>query len=247
MKIRRELASLLPRHIRHVLTIVLGASALFVGACGTTKVTIDSLAKPNAEDAVSYRLESGDPLVAIDSLRHKEASDYVRAALSGRGMYEAPPGVRPDVIIEIEFGVGPPVTKTEMRSEPVYVEVPGEVRTEIRQVIDSSGRPSAEVVTVRDRSARQFDGVREYEVISTVYEKHLRLTARENAEAAEGRPPSEIWAVDVTSEGRSRDLRKTLPVLVAASIDHIGKDSHGQKTIKLQDKDPDVAFVKTGL
>ena len=41
----------------------------------------------------------------------------------------------------------------------------------------------------------------------------------------------------MTSEGESRDLRKNLPVLVAASIDYVGKDSHGQKTIKIKDSD----------
>jgi hypothetical protein len=53
--------------------------------------------------------------------------------------------------------------------------------------------------------------------------------------------------VDVTSEGESRDMRKALPVLAAASIDYVGKDSHGQKIIRLKDTDKDIAFVKKGM
>ena len=60
-----------------------------------------------------------------------------------------------------------------------------------------------------------------------------------------------LWPApfDVTSEGESRDLRKNLPVLVAASIDYVGKDTHGEKTVKIKDKDKDgnVAFVKKGM
>jgi hypothetical protein len=80
-----------------------------------------------------------------------------------------------------------------------------------------------------------------------VYEKYLKMSARENKEAVEGRPQQEVWTVDVTSEGESRDIRKNLPVLVAASIDYIGKDSQGQKTIRIKDSSSDIAFVKKGM
>jgi hypothetical protein len=73
------------------------------------------------------------------------------------------------------------------------------------------------------------------------------MSARENKEATEGRPVQEIWTVDVTSEGESRDVRKHLPILVAASIDYVGKDSQGQKTIRLKDNSSDIAFVKKGM
>ena len=70
---------------------------------------------------------------------------------------------------------------------------------------------------------------------------------RRGQHPVEGRPRQEVWTVDVTSEGESRDIRKNLPVLVAASIDYIGKDSQGQKTIRIKDSSNDIAFVKKGL
>lgn len=226
----------------------IASAFLFLAGCNTTQVTVDSLAKPDAENAISYQLRNRNPLVADDSLRYKEAADFVKTALSGKGMYEAPPNVTPDMVVDLDFGIGPPETKLEIISEPVYVEVPGRTRIETRPVRDPrTGQIVHITVTVQDPSTTEFAGFREYEVQTTVYEKYLRLTARENAEASEGRPPSEIWTVDVTSEGTSRDLRKNLPVLVAASIDYIGKDSQGQQTIKLTDKDPDIAFVKKGM
>ncbi len=53
--------------------------------------------------------------------------------------------------------------------------------------------------------------------------------------------------MDISSEGESRDVRKHLPILVAASIDYVGKDSQGQKTIRLKDNASDIAFVKKGM
>jgi hypothetical protein len=84
-------------------------------------------------------------------------------------------------------------------------------------------------------------------VTVVVYEKYLRLTARENKEPVEGQPPTEIWTLDITSEGESKDIRKALPILAAASIDYVGKDSKGQKTIRIKDTDKDVAFIRKGM
>lgn len=225
------------------------SAALWLSGCATgTVVKVDSLAKPNAENAISYEIRNRNPMVADDSLRYKEAAGFVKTALSGKGMYEAPEGVKPDIVVDLDYGMNPPISKRETVSEPVYITIPGQVRTERVQVgTDAQGRPIYQTITVQDPPTTEFAGFREYQITVTVYEKYLRMTARENAPAVEGRPPTEIWTVDVTSEGESRDLRKKLPVLVAASIDYIGKDTQGQKTIRIKDTDADVAFVKKGM
>ncbi len=227
---------------------LLGSALLFGGCASSYEVKVDSLAKPKAEQVVSYEIKNSNPLIADDSLRYKEASDYVKTALSGKGLYEAPAKVKPDIVVDLDYGIKPPESRQEMISEPVYITIPGQIRTERVQVgTDAQGRPIYQTITVQDPPTTEFAGFREYPITVTVYEKYIRLTARENAPAQEGRPQQEIWTVDVTSEGQSRDLRKHLPVLVAASIDFIGKDSQGQKTIKIKDTDKDVGFIKKGM
>lgn len=225
------------------------AAGLLLGGCATThELKVDSLAKPDAEASISYEIKNRNPLVADDSLRYKEAASMVKTALSGKGLYEAPPNTKADMVVDLDYGVGPPQTKRETISEPVYITLPGQIRTERVQVgTDSQGRPIYQTITVQDPPTTEFAGFREYIVTIIVYEKYLKLSARENKEAVEGRPPSEIWTVDVTSEGESRDIRKSLPVLVAASIDYIGKDTQGQKTIRIKDSSSDIAFVKKGM
>jgi hypothetical protein len=224
-------------------------ASLLLGGCATThELKVDALAKPNAEPAISYEIKNKNPLVADDSLRYKEAAGYVKTALSGKGMYEAPSNTKPDLVVDLDYGVGPPQMKREMVSEPVYINLPGQFRTERIQVgTDSQGRPIYQTVTVQDPPRTEFAGYREYMITVVVYEKYLKLSAHENKEASEGRPPSELWTVDVTSEGENRDIRKSLPLLVAASIDYIGKDTQGQKTIRIKDTNSDIAFVKKGM
>lgn len=225
------------------------AAGLSLAGCATThEVKVDSLAKPKAEAAISYEIKNRNPLVADDSLRYKEAANMVKTALSGKGLYEAPPNTKPDIVVDLDYGVGPPQMRKETVSEPVYITIPGQIRTERVQVgTDSQGRPIYQTITVQDPPTTEFAGFREYLVTVVVYEKYLKLAARENKEAVEGRPAQEVWTVDVTSEGESRDIRKNLPVLVAASIDYIGKDSQGQKTIRIKDSSSDIAFVKKGM
>ena len=228
-----------------------GAAAavlLAAGCANSTTVKIDSLAKPKAEESISYKILNKNPAVDDDSLRYKEAAGYVRTALSGKGLYEAPDNQNADLVVSIDYGVGPPQSRREVVSEPVYVTLPGQMRVERVQVgTDRNGNPVYQTITVQDAPRTEFAGYREYFVTVTVYEKFLRLNATENKPAAEGRPPSEIWMVDITSEGESRDIRKALPILAAASIDYVGKDSLGQKTIRIKDTDKDVAFIKKGM
>jgi hypothetical protein len=228
-----------------------GAAAavlLAAGCANSTTVKIDSLAKPKAEESISYKILNKNPAVDDDSLRYKEAAGYVRTALSGKGLYEAPDNQNADLVVSIDYGVGPPQSRREVVSEPVYVTLPGQMRMERVQVgTDRNGNPVYQTMTVQDPPRTEFAGYREYLVTVTVYEKFLRLNATENKPAAEGRPPSEIWTVDITSEGESRDIRKALPILAAASIDYVGKDSLGQKTIRIKDTDKDVAFIKKGM
>ena len=237
-----------PRRASYVAALMAGLS-LWLGGCATTyEVKVDALAKPNNEASVSYEIKNRNPLVADDSLRYKEAAGMVKTALSGKGMYEAPPNTKADMVVDLDYGVGPPQVRRETVSEPVYITLPGQIRTERVQVgTDSQGRPIYQTITVQDPPTTEFAGFREYQITVVVYEKYLKLSARENKEMVEGRPPNEIWTIDVTSEGESRDIRKNLPVLVAASIDYIGKDTKGQKTIRIKDTNSDIAFVKKGM
>lgn len=220
----------------------------FTGCANSYQVKVDSLAKPKAEESISYKIVNKNPAVADDSLRYKEAAGYVRTALSGKGLYEAPDPEKADLVVALDYGVGPPQSKREVVSEPVYATIPGQVRTERVQVgTDRNGAPIYQTVTVQEPPRSEFVGYREYFVTVTVYEKYLRLNATENKAAAEGRPPSDIWTVDITSEGESRDIRKALPILAAASIDFVGVDSKGQKIVRIKDTDKDVAFIKKGM
>ncbi|MEO7412025.1 MAG: hypothetical protein ABIZ81_01595 [Opitutaceae bacterium] len=227
----------------------LALTGAFAG-CNSTYVKVDAVARAEAEKSIAYQIGTSNPQLEVDSLRYKEAERYVKTALSGKGLYEAPNAEMADMVVNLDYGVSPPRVTREVRSEPIFREEPGATSTEQVQVgTDAKGNPIYGTITVRGPSTMKYVGDRQYVVMVVTYEKYLRLSAREAKSAGEGRPPAEIWTVDVSTSGENRDLRKALPALAAATIEYVGKDTRGEKTIKLKDGDKNgpIAFVKKGL
>ena len=76
------------------------AVLLALGSCNsassTYQVKVDAISKPVPPQKQSYALKSKDPRLGEENLRYKEAADFVRTALSGKGLYEAPNEERAD-------------------------------------------------------------------------------------------------------------------------------------------------------
>ncbi|OHE88906.1 MAG: hypothetical protein A3G75_02785 [Verrucomicrobia bacterium RIFCSPLOWO2_12_FULL_64_8] len=223
-------------------------AALLAGLAGCStsyEMKVDALTKPTAREALSYRVKTAGPEIQEDTLRYKEAAAIVRTALSGKGMYEAPAAERADVVVTVDYGIGPPRTVREKRYEPIYRERPGRFRTKyVRTGTDRKGNAIYSAVTVRDPPELVYVGDRVYWVTYVVYEKYIHLTARENKPASEGRPAQEVWSLSVSTEDESKDLRKYLPIMASAGIDYVGKDSGGSKTITIKTNDRALEFLK---
>lgn len=239
--------------------ILAGALLLLLSGCNSTKtytVQVDAIASPtevgqSAPTAQSYHIRSQNPKLDEDSLRYKEVADYVRTALSGKGMYEAPTPEKADVVIDIDYGMDAPRIKFETVSQPIIVQQPGRYVTESRYV--TRRRPDGTIETVEVRTqvyvpgSTEFLGMQESVQPVVVYEKFLKLSARENREATEGRAPPEVWSVNVSAEDNSQELRKYMPILASATADYIGTNTKESKPVKISEGDEVVTFIKKGM
>jgi cytochrome c551/c552 len=82
------------------------AGSLF-GGCSfipTHQVTVDAINGLTSPIGPAYRLADKDPLAVRNAAQHKQVFACVGAALETQGVYEALPGVRPDFIVEVEYG-----------------------------------------------------------------------------------------------------------------------------------------------
>ncbi len=237
----------------------LGVLATFAG-CNSTQtytVQVDAIATPvevgqPAPAAQSYHIRSQNPRLDESSLRYKEVTDYVRTALSGKGMYEAPRPELADVVIDIDYGMDAPRVKFETVSNPIYHQVPGQpyqttVLVPVRNPATGQVQMIERTVTMRGADQVEFLGMEETVQPVVVYEKYLKLSARTNREPEEGRAPPEVWSVNVSAEDKSQELRKYMPILASATADYIGTNTRESKPIKIAEGDEVVSFIKKGM
>lgn len=234
------------------------ALLVFLPGCSTSTyvVQVDAIAKPLKEGQVaaapqSYHIQSKNPNLDESSLRYKEVADYVKTALSGKGMYEAPKPEMADVMINVDYGMDAPRVKFETISTPIFIQSPPQLVT--HQVPQTIRMPDGTTRTVMVEVQEMIPGQREYYGEQTeirpviVYEKFLKLSARENREISEGRAPPEVWSVNVSAEDKSQELRKYLPILASATADYIGTNTKESKPVKINEKDEVVDFIKKGI
>jgi len=239
----------MPRPFRPDSALACAASLLLCACASTYQVKVDALTAPRPVSAVSYKIVNQDPTVETDSLRYKEVANAVRTALSAKGMYEAPEDAKPDVIIALDYGIKPPRITEELRSEPIYATSPGRYTRQVVQTgTDRSGNPIMSVIGEDVPSESEYVGDKESMVPVVTYQKYLRLSARENKPAGEGRLPQEVWTVEVTSDGPDGNLRQSVPVMAAAAIGYIGRQTSGQEVVEVKDgTNSDLSFVKKGI
>lgn len=220
--------------------------ALLAAGCatGAYNVKVDAITRPVPANVQSYQLKSKNPAMGEENLRYKEAADFVRTALSGKGLYEAPNKDTADMVVEIDYGMEAPRTKIERVSVPIYAQVGGGVRYDTVPVSDGRGNMSLRTIAVYDPPRSELIGYDDVPRQVTIYEKYLRITARENKAASEGRPPNELWSVTATAEDESKDLRKYLPVMAAATVDYIGRDTGQQAVVRVRGDGEGVDFIR---
>lgn len=226
------------------------AGLLLLAGCGSTyRFKVDAVKNPDiAEQKTSYQLVSGSPEMDGEDLRFKEAAGYVKTALSSKGMYEAPAGTEPDMVVEVDFGMEEPRTEMRTISVPIYITVRSPPRIVKVQVRDpKTGQMRWVEMLVEDPPQQQLAGFEERVITVTVYEKYIRITAREAPGSEGDRPPREIWSVYVKNEDESDDLREYVPLMVSAAMDSVNENSSSAKEVVLNESDERVTFVKKGM
>lgn len=237
----------LPALVWLVPAALLAALSAGCATSSTYAVKVDAITKPAPVGAQSFKLKSKDPRMGEENLRYREAAEFVKTALSGKGLYEAPSEEKADMIVELDYGMDAPRAKMERVSVPVYAQVGGGVRYESVPVTDSRGNTSFRTVAVYEPPRSELVGYDNAPRMVTIYEKYLKITARENKPAAEGRPPAELWSIHASAEDESKDLRKYLPIMASATVDYIGQDSSNQQVVKVRADGPGVDFIRRGM
>lgn len=219
-----------------VTLLLTGALSVTLGGGCTTayKAKVDAISHVNLSGGAieSYTIRNKGGAAEIDSLRFNEAAQHVKTALSAHGLYETPDPAKADMLVDIEYGMGPPRMKLEEYHLPVFG--PGAMET--RPTHRGPAGDGTELLGYET----SYIGV-------VLHEKRMAMCGRENKPADDAGPPRELWRVEVSVEDEGRDLRGYLPILASTAMDQIGHNTHGAITTTLKADAEEIAFVRKGL
>jgi len=232
---------------------LLAGAVLAIGllsGCNTTyEMEVDAITNPAVADAESYIIVPRDPETDTNDLRYKETVNYIKTALSGKGMYEALTAQDADMVIEVDYGMEPPRREFKVVEEPVFatIQQPDTIQT-VSQRDPATGRIITYSVRVPGARSRELVGYQERLISVIVNEKYMELTAKENLLEQSGDiPAQEIWSVRVKNYDESDDLREYLPIMAASVADYVGEDTGTNHSVRLKEKDEVVQFIKRGI
>lgn len=238
------------KNLPQLFPAAVAAVVLFSSGCASTYRFQVEAVKNNQPIALarSFRVESANPEMDEADLRFQEVVEYVKTALSSKGFYEAPPGVEPEMIVAVDFGLEGPQQEIRTYFVPVASssrESFGAQRSPAANALVSPGRAPGNMFLGENAD----DGMMEEQVsfVVTVYDKFLHLSAREAPTSEADRVQREIWSVLVSNRDESDDLRKYAPLLVTAAMDHVDENLAEPEDVVLTDTDARVGFVVGGL
>ena len=188
--------------------------ALLGAGCQTIhEVTVDAISHPQKSIGQSYRLEVHDPSGGVDTELQAAAIATIKDTLAARGLFEAPPGVKPDSIITYTYGVGH-----------------GHINIVTQANTDMLLGPMAAAPSSSSKAVVVFD-------------KFIELSAREvvgRPDLAQPGVPAgrgeEMWNIKATIVDTKKNLDPYLPALASACIDYIGENSGKELRFKVEEK-----------
>lgn len=172
----------------------LGLLVCLAGCQVVHDVTIDAISDRSKPMGASYHLEVNDPTGGVEPELQNLAVTTIKDALAARGLYEAPAGVRPDMVIEASYAVG-----------HGHVKIVTQQNSDILLGASISPNPSSKAVVVFDKTL----------------EITAREPA---SSAGAVQPGAELWSVKAKIVDSKQVMAPYLPPLASACIDYIGEN-----------------------
>ncbi len=211
-------------------------SLLLITACQTQgptyRIKVNSIAEADAAQQKKYVLMPANKDTSADDLQYREYAKYVHRALRHNGFVEITKNETPEIIITLGYGIGD--RQVENRSltlnRTVQTRTQGSI-TGYGGYATYSGTTSKRVPTT-------------YSVRHETYFRYVMLMGFEYKKNMGNKKPHELWRTYITSRGSSDDLRQVFPVLIGASVSHIGGNTGKKITVNLHEGDKRVNMVK---
>lgn len=200
------------------LLFLLTLLSFFISGCTITPkyhVTIDAITVSNTQIAPStYQIKALEATKDENALRFQKYSKSVAEVLHQKGYLKATPNQMAQQFIYFDYGIEKVDERTEIYTEP-------DISFSI-----GWGYPYYHPFY------RGFygGGYTTYRQKRIYYNRYITLLAKDALN-------KELWRVDVSSIGESKDLQKIIPILINAAAPYIGTDTAEPVELVIKDEE----------
>jgi hypothetical protein len=192
--------------MKKVLLTLLSMTAFFITGCTVSpkyKVTIDAITSPHAHVAPSsYLLKSLENKKDENSLLFQKYAQTVTEVLKAEGYSKAVQNQPTNQIIYFDYGIDKVNQSTEVYTEP-------DISFHI-----GWGYPYYHPFYTPFYGG----GYTTYRKTHIYYNRYITLLAKDTLN-------KELWRIDVSSIGESKNLQKIIPILINAAAPYIGTNT----------------------
>jgi hypothetical protein len=217
-----------------------------MSGCATTsnfKVGINSYGRSIPQDGNTYILVPSEKGTTINDLEFIEFSAYVERALREKGMKRVSESDSPDIAIFLYYGIGDPETSEYSYSLPIWGQT-GVSSSYTSGSVNVYGNSATYSGTTTYTPTYGITGYRNIQESYTTFTRHIDMVAYDINEYRRSGEGIVLWDTRITSIGRSGDLRRVFPIMIAAAIDLIGTNTGKMIIVSLKETDEEVKFLK---
>ena len=209
----------------------------FLSGCATAfNTSVSGFSRPDAMQLKRYFILPGESGITQNDFQFQEAAGYVRKALSAKGYREAEAITGCEIVVFLQYGIGTPQTFTRNYSIPIIGQTSGGTSFISATTYGTSGVQTT-TGTVTQMPTYGVTGYQSGSVSHTVYGRWLRLEAIDYVEFSRTKNVRSVWETRVASVGTSGDLRRVLPIMVAAAEKYLAENTSQSIDVILREDD----------
>jgi len=228
------------RQMLKILTAVFGLLAVGCASLGPRfYVDVSALRDSQLAERRTYVVYPGLQGVDPTDLQFREFAGQLERVLLAKGFKPAALNARPDLLILLSYGIGEP--RTSYYSYPVFGRVSGGTSTFTASTFGPGGFTQT-TGTVTSPTRHGVVGTRT--AARREFQRWAAIEAVDIETFINTQKISQAWRTEMTSSGSSGDLRRVLPVMLAASQPYIGVNTRQQVRRVLNDDSPEVVAIR---
>ncbi len=206
-------------------------------------VAVDSFASRDASSKKTYLLLPGNQGVTETDLEFQEYAAYFKGIMDIKGYVYTTSKEEADLAVYLSYGIGDPETYQYAYSLPEWGHTGYLSSRTYVTGVDEDGEKTYRSYTTFTPTWG-YRGYSTYIDTKTAYRCFVVIAAYDYEQYKNDETEVQLWKTTVTSTGASDDLRRILPVLMAASEPYLSTDTGQKVYLTLYEEDDAVLKVK---